>query len=803
MENLNKCFHCGLDINVKENYILKIDKDSYNMCCQGCLLVAEFIIENGFKDFYKNRNNYGNKIDENFLKNNFKIYDKSKIKKKFLHKEDKNLVSTTLLIDGITCSACTWLIERYIRLIEGIDAISINLLTSKAKITFNDSKINLSDILNSFIKIGYKAYPYNLKEQEKKNKTEFKNEIKKIIVSGLGAMQIMMLSASLYIGETKDMNYLYWIFIRWICFIISFPVMIYSGRSIFYSSIRSIKNKSLGMDFTISLSLILAFIASFMNLIMNKGEIYFDSVCMFIFFLLIGRFLETRARHQASDIIYSLQNISENTTTKIEKNNQSEITIDDIKIGDKLLIKPGSIIPVDGIIIEGESCIDESMLTGESSPIHKKINNEVIGGTSNIENILIIQATQTYSHSNISLIIKMLEKATSIRPKINIIADKIANYFILLVLLLTTITAIIWMIIGKNDIFNIILSMLIITCPCALSLATPIAITSSTNALIKIGVLITKENTINSLNKITDVVFDKTGTLTNNYFNLKKIKINKNINIKNIINIAYNLEKKYNHPISKAFLNLNKKINNYSNEECKTKNYIGLGIEGKIKNKVYRIGKYDFIKNWCKNKINHNDDRFQIILADENNILAYFELENKIRNNAEKVIKFIKNKKLNIHILSGDSSKEVNKVANKLGINNKIKNTSVKGKVNYIKKLIDNKKVVLMIGDGINDTPALNAAHISIAMGSGADLAKINADAILLNNNLINICKTLDQSEKTKKIIKQNIIWSVLYNFIGLFIASLNIITPYYAAIGMSSSSLIVILNSLRLKQIK
>lgn len=794
-----KCFHCGLYIIEKDKYTIKLDNTTHPLCCAGCLAVAKFILNSGFKDYYDNRNNYGNRIDENFLTNKFDIYDNSKILDKFSETKNKNLNSIILSIEGITCSACTWLIERYINKINGVEKISINLITSKANITWNTKKINLSSILNNFIKIGYKAYPYNLKEEEKKNKKEFKKELKKMTVSGLGMMQIMMLSASLYVGEIKDMHYLYWLFIRWTCFIISFPVMIYSGKDIFNSSYRNIKNKSLGMDFTISLSLIIAFIASLNNLIKNDGEIYFDSICMFIFFILLGRFLEMKARHHSSEIIYSLQNLNENTAIKINDNEYKEILIDDIKVGDNLIIKPGNTIPVDGKIINGETNINESMLTGESNPVYKKINNDVIGGTTNIDNTIIIQATQTYIHSTINIIINMLEQINSVRPKINTYIDAVANYFIFFVIILTCVVSIIWLSLGEKDILNIILSMLVITCPCALSLAAPIAMTSTTNSLIKIGFLITKEHTINTLTKITDVIFDKTGTLTHNYFTLKKIKINKKQNIKNIISIVYNLEKKSNHPISKAFDKFKHLIveNNYN-----VKNYIGLGLEGKIKEQMYRFGKYDFVKNWTIKKVK-NEKHFPLILVDKNDVLAYFKLENPIRKNTKILIYNMKKLNLNLHILSGDPSDDVEKISKDLQIINKNTNISVKGKVAYIKNLIQNNKITLMIGDGVNDAPALNAAHVSIAMGSGADLAKINSDAILLNNSLLNIYKAINQSKKSMNIIKQNIIWAIFYNFLGLFVASLNIITPYYAAIGMSTSSLIVVINSLRLKKIK
>lgn len=798
--NKKVCFHCGSNIQINDCSII-INGVTYYMCCFGCLAVTKFIINNGFEDYYKNRSSYGYKIEDNFFNNNLTIDTHTSYR--FISKKKADLSSVSLFIDGITCAACTWLIERYISKINGVHSISVNLLTSKAKILWNDKIINLEFLFESFTKIGYKAHLYDFKKQEKRNQDEFKRELKKVIVSGLGMMQIMMLSASLYVGEFKDMNYLYWIFIRWSCFIIAFPVTIYSARSLFLNFYKNIKNGFLGMDFNVSLSLIIAFIASMNNLIKNNGEIYFDSITMFVFFILLGKFLEMRVRHHASDIIYSLQKIENNITIKIDSNNiYREILVENVQVNDLLLIKPGCLIPVDGQIVDGESSINESMLTGESEPILKNLSEAVFGGTINIDNTLIIKATHTYSHSTISLIIQTLEKINLTRPKINILIDKIADYFVLFVILLTIITSIIWLFLDKKDIINIIISMLVIACPCALSLAVPAAITSTTNSLIKIGFLITKEHTINTLEKVTDIIFDKTGTLTNSNFTLSKIKLKRNISIKKVISIVCALEYLSNHPIAKAFIKFNKIFKNEFNSKLDVKTYSGLGVEGKIDNKFYRFGKYDFIKNWVKKDLN-KEIKYNLLLADKNGIIAYFKLVNPLRKNTKLVINALKKKKYIIHILSGDSSNEVDLIAHKLRIDKKKKNITVKGKVEYIKGLTNSNKIVLMIGDGINDSPALNAAHASIAMGSGADLTKINSDAILLNDNLLNILKAMAQSKKTKFIIKQNIVWAILYNFIGLLFASFNFITPYYAALGMSTSSLIVIFNSLRLNKIK
>ena len=346
--------------------------------------------------------------------------------------------------------------------------------------------------------------------------------------------------------------------------------------------------------------------------------------------------------------------------------------------------------------------------------------------------------------------------------------------------------------------------MLVVACPCALSLATPVAITSSINALAKKGFLVTKEHVLEYLNLVTDVIFDKTGTLTVNNFFIDSVKLNKKLNIKDIFSIALSLEENSKHPISKAFVL--SKISRYKilYEKKNIKNFINQGIEGELNGVFYRLGKPDFIKNWTKNYVEFDflKNGICIILADKDNVLAWFNLINPLRRNLKKCVNGLKLLKINLHILSGDSSKNVDYIADLLDIKNKNKNISTKEKMIYIQNLNKNNSIVMMVGDGINDTLALNSSHISVSMGSAVDLAKINSDSILLNNNLMNILYSIKHGKKSKDIIRQNIIWAVFYNISGLCLAGFNLLTPYYAAIGMSSSSLVVVFNSLRLKNI-
>jgi len=529
---------------------------------------------------------------------------------------------------------------------------------------------------------------------------------------------------------------------------------------------------------------------------------------MFVFFLLIGRFLEMRARHHSGEIIYGLQKLIVDKATIINKENnfykEKVISIEDIQIGYHVLVKSGESIPIDGEIVEGSSSVSESMITGESMPVYKIIGDYVIGGTINVDNDLIIKALKIKGDSTIDVMIQLLEKISSVKPKSNILINVVAGYFVLIVLLLTVVVSLVWLKFGHDNLLNVILSMLVVACPCALSLATPVAITSSVNALARKGFLITKEHVLEYLSLITDVVFDKTGTLTVNNFFIDKIKLNKCMTVKDVFSIAASLEENSKHPIAKAFILSNIPSYRIIYSKNNIKNYLNQGVEGKLNGIIYRLGKPDFIRQWTKNYINLNmiKNGIWIILADKNNILAWFNLINPLRKNLNKCIDKLKKLNLELHILSGDSSDNVDYVSDVLGIKNKNKNISVQKKLEYINNLKLNKSVVMMVGDGINDTLALNASHVSVSMGSATDLTKINSDSILLNNNLINIYKSIKHGKKSKKIIKQNIVWAVFYNIIGLSLAGLDFLTPYYAEIGMSGSSLVVVFNSLRLKKI-
>ncbi len=773
-----KCYHCNSNVKDFKHKIIIENKDYY-MCCSACLAVYSLIKESGLLDYYKNREYPGEIVN---LENNNKNYKKKK----------KNFA--ILQIDGIKCAACAWLIEKHLKKNINIKELSINTFTSRASILWNSNKLSLNEIFLEFKKIGYKACIYNIKKKEKQYQIKYKNSLKNIIIAGLGAMQVMTLSLNLYTADFFDINFNYWCFMRWISFIITTPILFFAGKSIIKNGLKSLIKKNLNLNVTISLSLLLTYISSINNLIYNKGHIYFDSICMFIFFILIVNFLELRVKYHSFEIINTLNDLTPKTTRIILKNKEKTILTSRVKKNMLIMVKPGEIIPLDGIVINGCSNIDESMITGEFNPIYKTTGNSVIGGTINLENYIIIKVTNEKNKSKLNYIIKLLKKSETLKIFDNKFIDIVSKYFTLFSFFIIIFFIIIWINIDYKTIPNIILSMLAITCPCALSLSIPIASVTSISLLAKKGFLIAKKNIFNNLSKSKEIVFDKTGTLTLNKISIKNIKFYRNVNLKKIISLSKNLEIKSNHPISKAFQDVKKKYE-YSilSLNMNIINHISKGIQFYSNKKIYKIGKYSFIKNcFLKKNISY------IFLSNQKSLLAHFNLTNPLRNKTNNTIKKLKTLNFKIHIITGDSYKNTKIISKKLKIKDILTNCSIKKKIKYILN-IKKKNNVIMVGDGINDALALKKANVSISMGSGTDITKLNSDAILLNNNLLNIYFAIIQSIKTEKIIKQNIYFSIMYNFIGIFIAGMNLINPYYAAIGMSISSILVVLNSLRL----
>jgi len=799
------CYHCGLTIPAGSNYSAVINGAERHMCCPGCQAVAQTIVDSGLDNYYKRRTETAYSPDLNSkdlpetLLLELELYDDEKVQSNFV-KVNEELAEATLVIEGITCAACVWLLEHHISKIEGVTKTTVNLTNHRARVTWDKSEAKLSHIMADIYRIGYQAHPYHPDKEEQLLEQERKRATRRLGVAGIGMMQTMMFAIALYGGAIQGMEDRYVTFIRWASLVIASPVILYSARPFFIAAWRDLKTRHLTMDFPVSIAIGGAYLASVWATITNSGEVYYDSVTMFTFFLLIGRFLEMKARHRTGKAGNSLLNLLPASAIKLIGDDEQLVPAQDLKLGDIVLVKPGHTIPADGIILEGSSSVDEAALTGEYLPIRKDVDDKVVGGTINVENPIRIEITQVGEETKLSAIVRLLDRAQEDKPKVAQIADKVASYFVGAVLITATVVATGWYFVEPAHAFWITLSVLVVTCPCALSLATPTALTAATGTLRQNGLLITRGHVLESLAGATHVVFDKTGTLTEGNLSLQEVVPLSSATQDECTKFAAALERHSEHPIAQAFHDQHGDL-----IATDIKATLGQGIEGVIANQRYRIGKPEYasaILSQAQPDMPQHSGQW-LLLCNEEQALAWFRLNDQIRREAKQTISLLQSMGLNCEMLTGDNSSAVEEVSQQLGINTTVSGVSPAEKLAHVNKLQEQGAHVIMVGDGINDIPVLAGAQTSIAMGGASDLAKTNADGVLISHDLLRLADGISLARKTKKIIRQNLAISLCYNLMALPLAAFGYIAPYMAAIGMSASSLVVVGNAMRLNNLK
>jgi len=803
------CFHCGLECPRAQDYQVEIHGENRDMCCPGCSAVAQAIIDNGLDDYYKYRTEQSvtadNLVPEELAQ--LELYNNEKLQQQFVQSSTSNpkIKTASLILEGIVCAACVWLNEQHVSHLNGVQSFSINYSTQRARVNWDESEIKLSTILKSISDIGYRAHPFDPGRQEEIQKKERQRALIRLAVAGLGAMQVMMFAIAMYAGDYSGIDADMKLFFRWVSALMATPVVFYSAQTFFKGAWSDLKRRQLGMDVPVALAISGAYVASCWATLNNSGQVYFDSVTMFTFFLLVGRFLELRARQRSGEVADALIKLLPVMASKIVASGIEQVLVNDLKAGDQLRVKPGETIPADAIIIDGQSSIDESLVTGESYPLYRVVNDKVIGGTVNIESPLILEVTNIGDSSVLAGIQRLLDRAQTEKPHIARLADKVASIFVAVILVCALVVGFIWWQIDSTRAFWIVLSMLVVTCPCALSLATPAAMTAATGALTRLGVLVTHAHALETLAKVDTFVFDKTGTLTQGELALSETKQLGDLSIVDCQQLAVSLEQASEHPVARAFQHLS--IESLTCHKLKAE--VGLGIEAIIDNKRYRIGKQGWVAEITKEsfgqadtEIKTRDIKSQIYLASDTQWLATFTLEDKLRDNAQAMIRELKQLKVESILLSGDQDLVVRNTATALNIKTYYSEQTPKDKLKLIKTLQQQGHVVAMVGDGVNDAPVLAAAQVSIAMGSGTQLAQASSDMVLLSENLNHLQQSVVHARKTIAVVKQNLMWAVVYNLVALPLAALGYIAPWLAAIGMSASSLFVVLNALRLMKI-
>ncbi len=794
---MGECYHCGETVPSGVNLIVNIDDVLQPMCCHGCKAVAEYLTDNKHGQFYQFRKE---KLPETstIIDQKWSHLDEASIFDQLTRKVDQNISRVSIKIEDMYCNACSWLLNKALKDIDGIKNVNINAINKLVQVEFNQQQIKLSEIFDHISLMGY--HP-----STQKNDTDFMLKdrntfLKRIAVAGFGMMFIMTLAVPLYSDQTTIDPAIRQFFLM-VSLMISTVVYVYSGKGFLHNAYRDVANGHMGMDIPIALSISIAyFVSVYLSLFGDQNsDVYFDSMTMFIFLLLIGRFIESQVRHKEMNIRDSLFATLPIDAIKLKSGDFAAIVdaqtipIDHIQKGDPILINANSTACCDGRIIAGKATFSEALLTGESTEKHKGIGDSVLAGSKALSGQVIIQANGNTSDSFLSQLADMMESAQSRKPTHQKLIDRIAAHFTIVVLSLAVLTFLWYWFNDKNLLIPSVLSVLIATCPCALSLATPAALSAAGIKLQKCGVLVNNTDAITQLAVTNQWLFDKTGTLTSSQLSIHEVIV---VNFhENFMEIAHAMQTISSHPIASAFES-GHHIDFDALEEV-----IGCGITGRLNGDVWLMGSHQWLSNQGIDipKLTTDAALTQIYLAKNNALIALFALNMPLRQGARKLIYYLYSKNKQIRVLSGDNHSAVHSCADDLKIIYYDAEMSSKDKIDKVLALQSQKLSCTMVGDGINDGPILSQANVSISMKTGAALAHSVSDFVVLGEQLSSLINAFKISEKSVNIIKQNIFWSVCYNISVTPMAMMGHLQPWMAAIGMSVSSLIVVFNARRL----
>jgi P-type Cu2+ transporter len=796
MANPIPCFHCGLPVPAGSRFHAQVLGEARELCCPGCQAVAEAIVEGGLEHYYRHRSETAANPQAlpQALPDELALYDRAEVQAPFVEQQG-DLSETCLLIEGINCAACGWLIEKHLRALPAVAEAHLNLSNQRLQVRWADSQLPLSALLKELRKIGYAGHPWQADAATAQLTRDNRRAMRQLGVAGLLWMQVMMASMATWPEFNIDLSPELDMILRWTSLFLTTPIVFYCCGQFFRGALRDLRTRHLTMDVSVSLAIGGAYIAGIWSTVTGQGELYFDAVGMFALFLLAGRYLERRARERTAAATAQLVNLLPASCLRLDAEGHSQrILLSELRTGERVLVQPGALLPADGTILSGQSSIDESLLTGEYLPQPKREGDSVTAGTLNVEGPLTVEVEALGDATRLSAIVRLLERAQSEKPRLAEIADRVAQWFLLIVLIVAAVVGLAWWQIDPSRAFWVVLALLVATCPCALALATPTALTTATGSLHRLGLLLTRGHVLEGLKQIDTVIFDKTGTLTEGRLTLSAIHPLGTLDSDACLALAAALENRSEHPIARAF-------GRAPQAAERVDSVPGQGLQGWVGGRQLRIGQPDFVSALSgQNAPAIPGQHGQwLLLGDEQGPLAWLVLDDRLRDDAPALIAACRAQGWQVLLLSGDSSPMVGEVARQLGIEQARGGLTPDAKLAELQKLHQQGRRVLMLGDGVNDVPVLAGADISIAMGSATDLAKTSADAVLLSNRLTSLVQAFALAQRTRRIIIENLAWASLYNGLVLPFAALGWITPIWAALGMSLSSLLVVLNALRL----
>lgn len=766
------------------------------------------IHESGLEDFYTRLNYQDAEAPPPEVPVDLDQYDLEEVQSDFVRKLDDVRRQAHLLIDGIHCAACVWLIEKGLSAMDGVEMAEVNLAHHRLNLRWDSSKVALSRIMQRLANLGYAAAPFNPEAAEGNLQRRNRALLFRMAFAAFGMMNIMWISIALYAGAFSGIDMEHKQFFQWVSFFIATPVLLYSGWPFFHAAFKGLQQARLTMDLPIAIGSLATWAYSCWITLNQSGEVYFDTVVTFLFVILVGRYLEGLSKRNASSAALKLMELQPRLATRLLEDGEERVSIRKIVVGDRLLVRPGEKMPADGVVISGRSNVDESMLSGEAKPVLKEASTSVVAGSINLDGSLTIEVKLTGADTALSHIVALVEEAQGTKAPVQRLADRIVPWFVAATLGLALITFLYWLHADFDKALLAAVSVLIITCPCALGLATPMGIAVGVGAGAKRGVLVRNGEALEMLSNITHVVFDKTGTLTEGKMRVVDVATADGFEKELIIRMAAAVEHQSRHPLAIAIVEAAKRFQPLASRAFVSKS--GLGVTGEVEGQSVVIGnlrlmqqeKVEGLEVFSRQtKQIEKRGGIAVFMAVEGRLAAVIDLQDRIREEAVPLVKAIKDMGIGMTMLTGDSYRAARELQTKLGAMDIVAEMMPEEKEAEIRRLQEQGERVLMIGDGINDAPALARADVSIAMGSGMDVSMACADIVLVSSDLSRVGFAISLAHKTLSTIRQNIGISLVYNLILVPAAMAALVTPVFAAVAMPVSSLLVIGNAILIRR--
>lgn len=788
------CWHCGGAIPDHGGAAASVAGTSRTVCGDACREAAERIDALGVASYYDVRAEPASKPSADDAAA-ARVWQRPEVARHAIRDLGDGSRETLLLIDGVRCAGCVMVVERALRAERGVDDVDVNAASKRARVVWRDGETSLPRLLGALARTGYRALPLDAQALDDVRRDESRSALKRLLVAGFGAMQAMMYAGVLYLGEPGSLDIAARDLFRWLGFLVATPVVLYSARPFFASALRSLKARQPGMDVPVALAVAAIYAASVLEAVRGGEHVYFESVSMFVFFLLIGRYVEMRARHRASDSTDALARLTPPYADRRRENGDLErVGIRELVPGDRVHVVEGALIPADGVLL-GERClVDEALLSGESAPVERRRGETLVGGSLLVEGPAEMRVERTGQDTALAGIADLVARAQAAKPRLARAGERTASRFVVRVLVLTLATAAAWSLFDPSRALTASIAVLVVSCPCAFALAVPVAVTRALAVLARRGVLVVKPDAVEALASATHVVFDKTGTLTEPELDIARVETRRGIAPATALRLAASLARESRHPAARAIAAgcRDDIIDVAENVEA----HAGFGVRATVGGRELRLGRADYaLRGMAAIPL----DEDAVLLADDAGAIAAFHLSERLRPDARSAVHALEAQGLEVSIASGDAPEKVHAAARRLGVDDWHARQLPNDKLARLAALRSGGARVVAVGDGVNDAPVLGGADVAVAIAEGAELAQATSDVVLTGGRIGQLAPARAIAAQTLAILKQNQRWALAYNIAAVPLAALGFVPPWLAALGMSASSLVVVMNAMRI----